>query len=76
MRCRALRLELEDGHDQYHRQVGEFLERIGRRKFVVSIFRAPMKTATGASYARERFQRIGSRLHFIARTTVQKILDR
>ena len=74
IRCAFLVLALDRGLLEVAQEAADFVRAVGRRKFVLPIFKALAKTPEGLTLARTLFQETRSRMHFITSNSVEKIL--
>ena len=74
IRCAFLVIALNRGLLDFADEASDFVRRVGRRKFVLPIFKALSESPDGRSKARQLFKEIRNRMHFITRNSVAKIL--
>jgi len=74
IRCAFLVLALDRGLLEFADQAADFVQKVGRRKFVLPIFKSLAKSEAGLAFARNLFGEVRDRLHFITSNSVAKIL--
>ncbi len=75
IRTAFLILAIDKGSQEMMQMGCDFVREIGRRKFVLPIFRGLVKSEEGRRMAREVFDEIKPRLHHITRTSVAKLFQ-
>lgn len=74
IRCAFLVLALDRGQMGLLGAAMDFVREIGRRKFVLPIFKSMTKSEEGRTMARQLFAEIKDKLHSITRNSVAKIV--
>ncbi|MGN6108494.1 MAG: M1 family metallopeptidase [Kofleriaceae bacterium] len=67
-------LAIRSGYREARPAIAAFVEKIGRRKLVLPIYRALVASPDGLVFARETFARVRANYHPITATTVEEIL--
>ncbi len=68
-------LTVNNGYTEANGAIDAFLQRIGRRKLIMPIYNALVKTEPGLAMAREIFEKAKPGYHPITSGSVQKVID-
>ena len=63
------------GYEGIDDALEQFLIRIGRRKFLVPLYRALSNTTSGKNRAKEIYEKARSNYHYVSYSTIDKILE-
>jgi len=66
---------IEVGYDMANPQIKSFCIKVGRRKFIVPIYRALAKTDKGLSFAKEIYAEARAGYHTVATHTIDQLLN-
>jgi len=67
-------LTIRNGYTQAQTAAGEFIQRVGRRKLILPIYRELIKTPDGLAFAQEVLARARQGYHPITTATVEKLI--
>jgi len=67
-------LAIRSGYTDAQAAIGEFIQRVGRRKLIVPIYSELIKTPQGLAFAREIFANARAGYHPLTVTTVEKLI--
>jgi aminopeptidase N len=76
IRCAFLTLAMKHKHYRYAGDAMEFLANMGRRKFILPIFKQMVKTQQGKQLAEELYGAIETRVHSITLNSLKKIMGK
>ncbi len=67
-------LGIKNGYTEIKPDIEKFLIKIGRRKYLIPIYKALAETKENKSWARKVFEKAKSGYHYVSRSTVESIL--
>ncbi|HRO28658.1 MAG TPA: leukotriene A4 hydrolase C-terminal domain-containing protein, partial [Luteimonas sp.] len=67
-------LAIRSGYVQANEAVSEFVQRIGRRKLIMPVYEALVKTEAGLALAKDAFEKARPGYHPITTASVEKVI--
>jgi hypothetical protein len=73
--CKWLTLAVQQQYRPAHNRVEEFLQGIGRRKLIIPVYKAMVKTPAGKLWAKQVFDKAKPSYHPVAAEAIAKLVN-